>query len=87
MSSFFLTGKTYSCIVANGFSEKNYFDLIDQKSDKNGRTLIIGAKVNEDDFIVINIDNSNTESEQLKAFSILQNILDDIEICNKQINK
>ena len=47
--------------------------------------LIIEAKINEDSFIIINIYNSNTESEQLKTFSILQNMLDDIEISNKQI--
>ena len=61
------------------------FDLIDQKSDENGRILIIEAKINEDNFIVINIYNPNTESEQLKTFSILQNMLDDIETSNKQI--
>ena len=34
--------------------------------------------------MVINIDNSNTESKQLKTFLILQNMLDDIEITNKK---
>ena len=47
--------------------------------------LIIEAKINEDNFIIINIYNSNTESEQLKTFSILQNMPDDTEISNKQI--
>ena len=64
---------------------KNSFDLIDQKSDENGCILIIEAKINEYNFIVINIYNSNTESEQLKTFSILQNMLDNIEISNKEI--
>ena len=64
---------------------KNSFDLIDQNSDENGRILIIEAKINEDNFIVINIYKSNIESEQLKTFSILKNILDGREISNKQI--
>ena len=64
---------------------KNSFDLIDQKSDENGCILIIEAKINEYNFIVINIYNSSTESEQLKTFSILQNMLDNIEISNKEI--
>ena len=64
---------------------KNSFDLIDQKSDENGRILITEAKINEYNFIVINIYNSNTDSELLKTFSILQNMLDDIEISNKEI--
>ena len=53
------------------------FDLIDQKSDENGRILIIEAKINNN-FIVINIYNSNTEYQQFKTFSILQSMLDDI---------
>ena len=72
-------------IHATGFCGKNYFDLIDKKSDENGQILITEPKINEDNFIVINIYNSNTEPEQLKTFSVLQNMLDDIEISNKQI--
>ena len=82
---FFSYGKTNYCGVATGVLGKNSFDLIDQKSDENGRILIIEAKINEYNFIVINIYNSNTESEQLKTFSILQNMLDNIEISNKEI--
>ena len=82
---FFSHGKTNSCGVATRFCGKYSFDLIDQKNDENGRILIIEAKINEDNFIVINIYNSNTEPEQLKTFSILQNMLNDIEISNKQI--
>ena len=43
---FFSHGKTNSC-----------GDLIDQKSNENGRILIIEAKINENNFIVINIYN------------------------------
>ena len=42
-------------------------------------------KINEDNFLVINSLNYNTESEKLKPFSNLQNMLDSIEISNKQI--
>ena len=58
---------------------------MDAWTHENGRILIIEAKINDDNFIVINIYNSNTESEQLKTFSILQNMLDGINISNKQI--
>ena len=57
---FFPHGKTDPCGVATGFCGKNSFDLIDQTSDENGRILIIEAKINADNFIVINIYNSNT---------------------------
>ena len=53
---FFLHGKAKSC-------GKNSFDLIYQKFYENGRILIIEAKIKEDNFIVINIYNSNTESQ------------------------
>ena len=82
---FFSHCKTNSCGVATGFCGKNYFDLINQISDENGPILIIEAKINEDNFIEMNIYNSNTESEQSKTFSVLQNMLDDIKISNKQI--
>ena len=81
---FFSLGKTNSCSVVNAFCEKNSLDLIDQKSDENGQISIIEAKINENSFIVINIYKSNTESEQLKTFSIMQNILDDKKVSNKQ---
>ena len=70
-SCFFLTWQTNSCGVATGFCGKNSFNLIDQKSDENGRILMIEAKINEDNFIAITIYNSNTESEQLKTFSMM----------------
>ena len=72
--------------VTNRFCEKNFLDLIDEKSDKNEQILIIEVKGNKNNFIVINKYSSNTESEQLKTFLTLQNILDDIEISNKQID-
>ena len=55
------------------------------KECENGQILINEAKINENDFIVINIYNCNTASEQLNSFSILQKILDDIKISNRQI--
>ena len=58
---------------------------MDAWTHENGRILIIEAKINDGNFIVINICNSNTASEQLKTFSVLQNMLDDIKISNKQI--
>ena len=82
---FFPHGKVNSCGVTTRFCRKSFFHLIDQKCDENGRILIIEAKINKDNFIVINIFNSSTDSEQLKTISILQNILGDIDISSKQI--
>ena len=65
---------------------KKYYNLIDEKSDKNEQILIIESKKNKNNLIVINKYSSNTESEQLKTFLTLQNILNDIEISNKQVD-
>ena len=56
-----------------------------RKKFQNGGILIIKAKINEGNFLVISIYNSNTEYEQLKTFSILKNMVDDIEVSIKQI--
>ena len=77
--------KTNSCGVAIGFCWKKSFNLIDQRSDEDGRILLIEAKTNDNNFIVINIYNPKTESEQLITFSILQNMLDVIDFSDKQI--
>ena len=45
----------------------NSLHIIDKKSDENDRILIIDAKVNDEKFFLINIYNSNTESEQIKT--------------------
>lgn len=58
-----------------GFRRKNDFHLINQNSDENGQILIIEAKTHQDSFILINIYNFNTESEELKMFSVFQNML------------
>ena len=55
-----LTAKQILAVFQPDFVEKCFFDLIDRKSDENERILIIEAKINEDNFIVINIYNSNT---------------------------
>ena len=77
--------KTNSCGVATGFCRKKSVNLIDQRSDEDGRILLIEAKTNDNNFIVINIYNPKTESEQLITFSILQNMLDVIDFSDKQI--
>ena len=57
---FFLYNKINFCGVATGILQSNFFfDLIDQKSGENWQILITEAKINEDNFILINIYSSN----------------------------
>ena len=53
--------------------------IIDKKSDENGRILIIDAKVNDEQFLLVNLYNSHTESEQIKTLDTLKILLEDIE--------
>ena len=38
---------------------------MDKKNDENGRILILDVMVDETNFVIVNIYNSNTETEQV----------------------
>ena len=57
--------KTNSCRVAIGYVGDNKVEVLDKKNDKNGRILILDVKVDETNFVLVNIYNSNTETEQV----------------------
>ena len=83
---FFSHGSTNSCGVAIGLCGLKSSHIIDKKSDENGWILIIDAKVNDEKFLLINIYNSNTESEQIKTSDTLKNLLKVIDsISDKKI--
>ena len=85
MILYFSHEKTNSCGVAIGYVGSKSFVLTNQIADKNGRLLVIEVIVDVK-FVLINIYNCNTESQQLLTLTelhkILQNV-DDIE--NKNI--
>ena len=66
-------------LEAIGFCESKSLHVIDKKSDENGQTLIIDAKVNDKKLLLVNLSNSNTESEQIKALDTLKSLLEDID--------
>ena len=83
---FFSHGSTNSCGVAIGFCRLKSLHIIYKKSDENGRILIIDAKVNDEKFLLVNLYNSNRESEQIQALDTLKNLLEDIDnISDKKI--
>ena len=49
-----------------------------KKQDESGRILILDVKVSDNDFLLINLYNTNKEPEQLNTLSTLCNLLDDI---------
>ena len=40
-----------------------------QKTDKEGRILILGVPVSDSEYILINLYNGNTKKEQINVFS------------------
>ena len=76
---FFSHGSTNCCAVAIGFCGLKSLHIIDKKSDENGRILIIDAKVNDEKFLLVNLYNSNTESEQIETLDTSKNLLEDID--------
>ena len=77
---FFSHGKTNSCGVAIGYIGNNKVDVLEKKkTGKNGRILILDFKmVVETDFILVNIYNPNTETEQVTTLLDLGKLLETI---------
>ena len=83
---YFSHGKTNSCGVAIGYVGSKSFVLANQTADKNGRLLLIEAIVDDVKFVLINIYNCNTESQQLLTLTELHKILQNVDdIGNKNI--
>ena len=58
-----------SCGDAIGFIGNTSFEVSNKKQDKSGRILFLGVKVSDTDFLLINIYDTNMESEQLNTKS------------------
>ena len=83
---FFSHGKTNSCGVAIGFVGTKALNILNIKRDNLGRILVIEVKIDDSVFVLINIYNANTESEQLHTLNDLINILETFEdIQNKSV--
>ena len=65
----FSYGSTNSCGVAIGFCGLKSLHIIDKKYDKNGRMLTLDAKVNGKKFLLLNLYQSKTGSEQIKTLA------------------
>ena len=68
---FFSHGKTNSCGVAIGFYGPITIEQINKISDKSRRILLVEATIDDMLFVLINIFNANTESQQLETLSDL----------------
>ena len=76
---FFSHGKTNSCGVAIGYFGSQQFTIESKKTDNGGRILVLEASLEDKKYILINIYNSNTESEQMETLEHLNRILNTID--------
>ena len=72
---FFSHGVSNSCGVVIAYLGKTSFFLNKQKTDKAGRILILDVTLDTDQYILINLYNANTETEQCNIFDEFQTLL------------
>ena len=72
---FFSHGVSNPCGVVIAYLGKTSFFLNKQKTDKAGRILILDGTLDTDPYILINLYNANTETEQCNIFDELQTLL------------
>ena len=77
---YFSHGKTNSCGVLTTFYGNLEISIPKKLADTNGRILVLDVTINESNYILINFYNANSESERLKTFEILNNMLSEFTI-------
>ena len=83
---FFSHGKTNSCGIAIGFVGSKAWNILNIKCDNLGCILVIEVKIDDSVFMLINMYNANTESEELHTLNDLINILETFkDILNKSV--
>ena len=76
---FFSHGKTNSCGVVIAFYGNINYSVQKQLIDSEGRILILEVEIENENYLLINLYNANTEIEQLKTLNILSTLLEQIQ--------
>ena len=83
---FFSHGTSNSRGVLIAYLGSKSFVVKNKRNDDAGRILILDASIDGTDYILVNIYNANTETEQIKVLNNLHLLLDSLDIHqNKQI--
>ena len=83
---FFSDGTFNSRGVLIAYLGSKSFVVKNKRNDDAGRILILDASIDGTDYILVNIYNANTETEQIKVLNNLHLLLDSLDIHqNKQI--
>ena len=82
---FFFHGPSNSCGVLVAYLGKTSLVLNKQKTDKTGRILILDVMLDRGQYILLNLYNADTETEQCKIFNELQSLLKFFDINQNKI--
>ena len=83
---FYSHGKCNSCGVLTCFIDSRKPFIRDKLSDNDGRILILDVDIDDENFILINLYNPNTEAEQFKTFSKLMEMLTKLHLTQNNNN-
>ena len=72
------TSNSTGCAIA--FSKDFSVKIVNQSKDNDGRLLILEAIINNKKFLLINLYNANTESDQLTVLDELTSKLDGLDL-------
>ena len=84
-STFFSHGKGNSCGILICYIGTNNFVVNNQKTDNDGRILILDVTINDLNFVLINLYNDNTETEQVSVLNNLSSLKFDVTL-EKNLN-
>ena len=79
-NTFFSQGKRNSCSVLIFYIGTHNFVANNQKADNDGRILILDVTINDVNFVLINLYNANTETEQVSVLNNLSSILEKFDV-------
>ena len=77
---FFSHGKRNSCGVLSSYVRTHNFVVNNQKTDNKGQILILDVTINDVNFVLINLYNANTETEQISVLNNLSSLLENFEV-------
>ena len=76
---FFSHDASNTCSVLIVYLDKTSFILNEQKTGKGGIILILHIMLDADQYILINLYNANTETEQVKILEELQSLFKNLD--------
>ena len=79
-NTFFSHGKRNSCGVLISYIGTHNFVVNNQKTDNDGRILILDVTINDLNFVLINLYNNNTETEQVYVLNNLSSFLEKFDV-------